>query len=74
MKIGMLNLHKVLRQNRLDSKILLQIHDELIISTPQDQAEKTAGLVKSTLEEVVKWQVPLTVNLNEGSNWKEVTK
>ncbi|TET05927.1 DNA polymerase I [Candidatus Dependentiae bacterium] len=74
MKLGMLQLDQALHKHGLDSKIVLQIHDELILSVPEIQLKETTNLVKSTLEGIVDWNVPLTVSLREGSNWKEITK
>jgi len=74
MKLGMLKLNKALREQQLDAKIILQIHDELIISVSQTQLQQASDIVKSTLEKVVDWNVPLTVSLRSGNNWKEITK
>jgi len=74
MKLGMLRLDNVLKEKSLDAKIVLQIHDELIISVHKEHAKVTNRLVKSILEEVVDWNVPFTVNLREGIDWKEITK
>ncbi|NRB21312.1 hypothetical protein HRU45_01040, partial [Candidatus Dependentiae bacterium] len=54
--------------------ILLQIHDELLISVPEDQVEETEKQVKSALEGVVDWKIPLTVTTRIGRDWKEITK
>jgi DNA polymerase-1 len=54
--------------------MLLQIHDELLISVPEKELEKTEHLVKQVLESVVNWKVPLIVTTRSGRDWKEVTK
>ncbi len=74
MKLGMINLNNALREQQLDAKIVLQIHDELILSIADNQLEQAQTIVKSILEGVVDWNVPLTVNLRAGSTWKEVSK
>jgi DNA polymerase I len=74
MKIGMINLDKALKEHHLDAKILLQIHDELLLSVPKDQKEKTEKVVKETLENIVNWNVPLEVSTRFGRDWQEVTK
>ena len=73
-KIGMIHLEKNLRAQNLQAKILLQIHDELILSVPANEIELTARVVQETLESVVDWETPLTVQIKTGANWHEVTK
>jgi len=73
-KIGMINLDKNLIAHNLQAKVLLQIHDELILSVPESQIEKTAQVVKDSLESVVSWEIPLTVQVKTGKNWHEITK
>jgi len=73
-KIGMINLEKNLIAHNLQAKILLQIHDELIISVPESQVEKTAQIIKESLESVVSWEIPLTVQIKTGLNWHDITK
>ena len=74
MKLGMINLDKALKEQHLRAKMLLQIHDELLISVPKDELEATEKLVKNILEHVVDWNVPLEVSTRSGKNWKEITK
>ena len=74
MKIGMINLDRAFAENNLQAKMILQIHDELLISVPKDQQEKTEAVVKKVLESVVDWNVPLKVTTRFGNNWQEITK
>ena len=74
MKMGMLKLHNLFKEKHLGAQIILQIHDELIISVPEAELEITEKLVKNTLENIVDWNVPLVVNTRSGKNWKEITK
>jgi DNA polymerase I len=74
MKIGMIQLEQALKKEHLRGKILLQIHDELLISVPKDEIVATESLVKNVLEHVVKWNVPLVVTTRTGRNWKDITK
>ena len=74
MKIGMIKLQKNLDDAGLDAKILLQIHDELILSVPQAQLEQTLKITKESLESVVDWEIPLTIQTKTGSTWHDVTK
>lgn len=74
MKIGMINLDKVFQQKSIDANILLQIHDELLISVAADSAQEVETLVKHVLESVVSWSIPLEVKTRFGTSWKEVSK
>ncbi len=74
MKLGMVKLNGALKQHKLDAQILLQIHDELLITVPEGQKQETEKLVLQTLEKVVDWNVPLVVTTRFGNNWQEVTK
>ena len=56
------------------SKIILQIHDELIISVPENNIEQSMQEIKQILESVVSWNVPLKVTTRFGRDWAEVTK
>lgn len=74
MKIGMINIAKALAAQGLGAAILLQIHDEILVSCPQDSVASTESLVKRILEQVVDWNVPLQVTTRTGASWKEVSK
>jgi DNA polymerase-1 len=74
MKLGMINIAQALKMQELDAAIVLQIHDEILVTTAQDKAEQVCNLVAQKLESVVNWNVPLKVTTRVGSSWKEVTK
>lgn len=69
-KIAMINLHKELKKS-LKTKMLLQIHDELIFDVPKDELEKVKPMIKNTMESAVKLSVPLIVDIGVGNNWLE---
>ena len=73
-KIGMINLRTALQQQFPDAAMVLQIHDELLISAPAEQITQIENLTKNILESVVQWSVPLVVTTRHGADWKEVTK
>jgi len=73
-KKGMIAVYAQLAQQKLGAKIILQIHDELVLNVPKDELEQTEALVKSALEGVVDWPVPLKVTMRSGANWGLVTK
>lgn len=74
MKLGMINLNDEFAKAGLKAKMLLQIHDELLISVPEEEKDAAQALVQRVLESVVTWNVPMQVNLHFGANWREVTK
>lgn len=69
-KIAMINLHKELKKS-LKTKMLLQIHDELIFDVPKDELEKVKPMIKNTMESAIKLSVPLIVDIGVGNNWLE---
>ncbi len=74
MKRGMVDLDRAFRQGGLDARMLLQIHDELLLEVPHDKVAETEDLVKKVLESVADWSVPLVVTTRTGKDWQEVTK
>jgi DNA polymerase-1 len=74
MKLGMIDIANEFKAQKLDAAIVLQIHDEILVTASRDIAERVSALVAQKLESVVKWNVPLKVTTRIGSNWKEVTK
>jgi len=74
MKKGMINLEHALAKKNIEAQILLQIHDELLISVSKKQKSEAQKIVKKVLESVVEWKVPLEVTTRFGASWKDVTK
>jgi len=74
MKLSMIELHKQLKTKNLQSKILLQIHDELLIEVPESELEEVQKLTLDVLENIVDWDVPLKVGIKSGTDWQAVTK
>ncbi len=70
-KLAMIQLHSALRKTGLAAKILLQVHDELVLEVDPKDLEKTKLLVKNTMENAVKLSVPLIVETGVGVNWME---
>lgn len=69
-KIAMINLQKKLKEN-FKTKMLLQVHDELVFDVPNDELEIIKPIIKQTMESAVKMQVPLEVEIGVGQNWLE---
>jgi len=67
-KLAMLQVERELRRQRLDAKMILQIHDELVLEVPKEEIEVTEQLLKSSMENVIQLDVPLVVNLAVSNN------
>ena len=70
-KLAMIHIHHRLRRERLASKMLLQIHDELVFEVPPDELDAMAALVREEMSGVMKLNVPLKVDLKSGDNWAD---
>lgn len=71
MKIAMIDIWEALRQKKMKSRMILQVHDELVFEVPESECDELENLVKKKMEGVAALQVPLKVNLNWGINWAE---
>lgn len=71
MKVAMINVFKELKERNLKSKIVLQVHDELLIEAAKDEADIVKELLVRNMENVIKLKVPLKVEASEGNNWYE---
>ncbi len=71
MKLAMVAVWKRLRAERPQARLVLQVHDELIVECPADQAEEVARLLEEEMENVVQLAVPLTAEAHWGRNWLE---
>lgn len=70
-KIAMVHLHAKLREEGLKARILLQVHDELVLECPPEEHDQIEKVLTETMEGVVTFKVPLTVEAHWGANWKE---
>ena len=70
-KIAMVNVFARLKAEKLDARLILQVHDELIIEAADGCAQKAAALLKEEMENAVKMSVALTVEVNTGKSWYE---
>ena len=71
MKIAMLRVYKALKKQKLQARILLQIHDELLIEAPKEEALKVAELLQTEMMAAATLKVPLSVEVKTGDNWYE---
>jgi len=63
MKIAMINIHRRLKEERLKSFMILQVHDELVFEAPEEEVEQLKSIVKEEMENAVKLRVPLLVDI-----------
>lgn len=70
-KIAMVKVYNRLNKEKLKSKLILQVHDELILNVKENEEEKVRALVKEEMENAVKLKVPMEVDINEGYTWYE---
>jgi DNA polymerase-1 len=70
-KVAMINLQKELLDQNFKSKLLLQVHDELVFDVYKDEVEKIKPLIKEKMEQAIEMVVPLTIEMDIASNWLE---
>jgi DNA polymerase-1 len=70
-KIAMIHIHALFARERVESRMLLQVHDELVFEAPPSEVEYISTLVQQEMQEAAKLSVPLVVDLGIGSNWLE---
>jgi len=70
-KLAMVRVHQRLTREGLRAKLILQIHDELIIDAPKDEAEHVAALLTECMQNVIQLSVPLRADVKIGRSWFE---
>ena len=71
MKVAMINVYHALKKADLDAKIVMQVHDELIVEVNDKDVEACKQLVKEEMEKAIALSIPLTVDVTSGKNWLE---
>jgi DNA polymerase-1 len=71
-KLSMNKIHKIIEDERLNAKMLLQIHDELIFEVDEKEAEVLGNKFKNIMENIMKLSIPLKASMNIGDNWSEL--
>lgn len=70
-KLAMVRLHGKMREAGVESRMLLQVHDELVLEVPEEELQTVSGLVRDAMENALQLDVPLKVELSHGDNWYE---
>lgn len=73
-KVAMINMHREMARSALTSKMLLQIHDEILFEVPLEEIEKMNSLIAKIMPQVVPLCVPLKVDTKQGKNWGEMAR
>jgi DNA polymerase-1 len=71
MKKAMIDIWREIKKRKLKSKMILQVHDELVFEIPDEERDELEALVKKRMETVFPLKVPLKVHLSWGVNWAE---
>jgi DNA polymerase-1 len=70
-KIAMIDIHRGIKEAGLKSKMILQVHDELVFEVPVEEVDKMKILVKEQMEKAIKLRIPVKVEIGIGKNWLE---
>jgi DNA polymerase-1 len=70
-KMAMINIHDRIKRERFKTKMLLQVHDELVFEVPENELNAVRTMVKEEMEGVHELKVPLVVDIHVGRNWDE---
>ena len=73
-KIAMIRLHGALRSERMETRLLLQVHDELLLESPAGEVDRAVDLVRHHMETVAELAVPLVVDVGVGDNWLDAKR
>ena len=71
-KFGMINLQRRLDESKLQARMLLQVHDELIFEAPPEEMETLTGIVLEVMPAAMELRVPLKVDLKKGPSWGQM--
>ncbi len=70
-KVAMIRIDRILTERKLQTKMLLQVHDELVFEAPLEEVDEVKDLVKREMERVHEFQIPLLVEIGVGENWRD---
>ena len=69
MKIAMVRLHRFIGERGLAGRLLIQVHDELVLESPPDELPALEATIREAMEKIPPFTVPLTVDIASGPNW-----
>ena len=71
-KLAMIKIDRLLAEQKLRTRMVLQVHDELLFEVPEDETEVVTNLVKQAMENVIQLTIPIAADLSFGPNWRDV--
>jgi DNA polymerase-1 len=71
-KLAMIRIDKRLAEEKLQSSMTLQVHDELLFDVPEDEVERVRALAREEMEGVIELKVPLVADCGVGPNWRDL--
>ena len=71
-KLAMINIYEELQARQLQARLVLQVHDDLILEVPQQEVEQVVALIKDKMEHACTLKVPLEVSVKVGPNWYDM--
>lgn len=71
MKVAMINVYRAIKEKRLDARLVMQVHDELVLEVAEKDKDECMSIVREEMENAVKLSLPLTVDVTSGKNWLE---
>jgi DNA polymerase-1 len=71
MKLAMIKMHKSIKKEGVEAKLILQVHDELILDTPKKEIDTVVGLVTDSMMGAANLDVPLEIDIGIGDNWDQ---
>ena len=70
-KIAMINISREISENKMKSRMIMQVHDELVFEVHEDELDKMKLIVKEKMESAIQLNVPVVVEIGTGTNWEE---
>jgi DNA polymerase-1 len=71
-KIAMIRIDRKLREQELETRMTLQVHDELLFDVPEEEIDAVRSLVKQEMENVIELNVPIVADVGVGQNWRDL--
>jgi DNA polymerase-1 len=71
-KLAMIRVARELREQKLRTKMVLQVHDELVLDVPADEVDEVRERVRQAMEQVIELKVPIVADVAVGPNWRDL--
>jgi DNA polymerase-1 len=73
-KLAMISLDRIFKEKNYRTKVILQVHDELVFEAPENEVEIVTPIIRAEMQNVVQLKIPLIVDVKIGNNWGEMEK